>query len=221
MPRFQGPQIQRPPANFIIQENSYAERRMFPERDVAFHTTWVHTDVSGVSVLYIDGHAGSTTLEDVIAARERAVSAATDPDAIFGEIEVVEADGRKGWGWSQRVQSPSRGLVQVAYSAVIPYDTATWVLEFISGEPTLKSAAPDTLRTIISSFAIGRTRWNLPLIGLGFVGLFALAGFQRSRAKARADRLRSINLVTIKKEKPKDGEGESDDEGGVGGVGAA
>lgn len=204
MPRFEGPQVQAPPANFIIVEDNYQRHRMFSDREIGFHTAWVHSDVSGVSVIYVNGHAGTTVLDDVIAAQEAARAAAADPDTHFSGIEVVTIDGRSGWGWSERIQSDRRGLVQVAYRAVVPYDTVSYAIEFVSGEPTLKIAAPDTLRVITASFAVGRTTWNLPLIAIGAGALLLLVGMLREKAKARQSRLRSINLVQVERKEDED-----------------
>ena len=65
VPRFERPQLQNPPENFLIVEDNYQDRSMFAEREVGFHTAWVHTGSSGVSVIYINGHSGTTTIEDV------------------------------------------------------------------------------------------------------------------------------------------------------------
>lgn len=199
MPRFEGPDIQSPPVGFLRQDASYQQRRMFPEKELSFHTTWVHTDVSGVSVIYVNGHSGALTLEDAVAAQRGVWDAATDPDAIFDDIESITVDGRAGWGWYERIASERRGLVDVAYRAIIPYDTVTFAIEFVSGEPAFKQYAPDTLRTIVSSFGIGRTTWNLPLIAILGGAMLLLVNMLRTRAKERATRLRSINFVKIEK----------------------
>lgn len=93
---------------------------MFPDVELAFHTAWVHTDLSGVSLIYVNGHRGSFTRDDVMAALEEAVAAATDPDITFSPVERLTIDGRAAWGWSERVESTTRGLDAVAYRAVIP-----------------------------------------------------------------------------------------------------
>jgi len=209
IPRFEGPQIQSPPPGFLLQPEGYLQRRMFPEREASFHTTWVHTDMAGVSVIYVNGHAGALTVDDVLAAQEGVRSNTVDPDTKFGAIEALTIDGRQAWGWEERVESTRRGLVDVAYRAVIPYDTMTFAIEFVSGEPNWKQVSPDSLRTIISSFAIGKTALNLPLIGM-LVGATLLAvSVLRSRARERDQRLRSINLVTFKKEEDEQAEGDA------------
>jgi hypothetical protein len=142
MPRFQGPQIQSPPANFIIVADNEHPQTLFPHRSRGFHTAWVHTDVGGTSVIYVDEYTDAVTLDEVTAAQDRMRAAATDPDTVFGGIEAITVDGRRGWGWAERIESERRGLVQVAYRAIVPYDTVSYAIEFISGEPSLS----DTLQ---------------------------------------------------------------------------
>lgn len=180
---------------------------MFPEREVAFHTAWVHTDLGGVSTIFIDGYRGSSNQDDVLAAIETMRGYASDPDTRFGSVEALTIDGREAWGWEERVESVERGLVDVAYRAVVPYDTMTYTIEFASGEPSLKLAAPDTLRAIVGSFAVGKTTINWPVLALSS-GLFLFfVNMLVNKRKARAQELRSINLVQVKKDE-EDEEGE-------------
>lgn len=207
VPRFEGPQIQQPPPGFTLQPESYPQRRTFPDEEVTFHSAWVHTDVSGVSLIYVDEHPVVFDVDDVVAAQEGARAAEMDPDATFGDVEAIRVDGHDAFGWLERIESPRRGLVEVTYRAVVPYDSVSYAIEFTSGEPSLKLAAPDTLRAVISSFGIGRTTYNLPLIVIVFGALLLFVSILRSRSKERADRLRSINLVTIKKDEEKEADG--------------
>lgn len=206
LPRFEGPEIQSPPANFQRQSDNYPPRRVFPEQPVSLHSGWVHTDIAGVSVIYIDGHPGVLGMEEILAAREEAIAAETDPDAVYRNVEAITVDGRDAWGWYRTVESPRRGLEQVTYTAVVPYDTVTYALQFTSSEPSLKRAAPDTLRAVLSSFGIGRTTYNVPLIAVVFGGLLLFVSVVRAKRKERADRFRSINLVTVKKDDPDEGD---------------
>jgi hypothetical protein len=203
VPNFEGPQIQEPPQGFLLAPDSYQQRRLFPEREVVFHAAWVES-IDDFSTIYIDGHPGVLGFDDAVAAREAARLAAIDPDVRFGEVEPLQVDGRDAWGWSERVETPTRGLVWVAYRAVVPYDTVSYAIEFYSGEPAIKREAPDTLKAVIATFGIGETTYNLPLIALlAGLALFA-AAFVRSKQQARAARLRSINLVKVEKKKAPD-----------------
>lgn len=199
IPRFEGPQIQQPPAGFTLRAGPNPSPRTFPDHEVGFHATWVRADMSGVSVISVHEHPVVFELDEVVAARERVRATATDPDAVFGDLEAIRVDGRDAWGWYERVESPRRGLVRVAYRAVVPYDSVSYVIEFNSGEPSLKLAAPDTLKAVISTFGIGRTTYNIPLIAIVFGTLLLFVSVLRARSKERADRLRAINLVTVEK----------------------
>jgi hypothetical protein len=208
MPRFEGPQIQNPPVNFLLQAESYQQRRLFPERNLAFHTAWVHMDIGGVSAIYVNGFAGAMTLDDVLSGAEGIRTAEPDPDAVFGEVEALTIDGREAFGWSERIASTRRGLVDVRYRAVIPYDSITYVVAFVSDEPSLKRVAPDSLRVVVASFAVGATTWNLPLIVILLGGALLLFSMVQRRQQERRLRHRSINLVQFKKDEPDEGSGE-------------
>ncbi|NNF13194.1 MAG: hypothetical protein HKN72_08225 [Gemmatimonadetes bacterium] len=200
LPRFEGPEIQEPPANFQRQADNYPPRRVFPEQPVSMHAGWVHADVAGVSIIYLDEHPTVLDMDEIMAAREAAQAAETDPDAVYRNVEALTIDGRDAWGWYRTIESPRRGLEQVTYTAVVPYDSVSYAIQFTSSEPSLKRAAPDTLRTILSSFGIGRTTYNLPLIAIVFGAMLLSVSVVRSKRQARADRLRSINFVTLKKD---------------------
>lgn len=206
VPRFQGPEIQEPPAGFLRQRDTPATRDLFPEHEATFHTAWVHTDLGGVSVIAIDEYPTAFTLDEIVTAREAAEAGERDPDAIFEDLEAIRIDDRDGWGWYERIESDRRGREEVAYTAVVPYDSVSYAIEFVSGEPSLKRAAPDTLREVIGTFGIGRTTYNIPLIAIVLGVMLLLVSILRARSRERADRLRSINLVTIKKDQEEGGE---------------
>lgn len=204
VPNFEGPQIQEPPQGFLLVEDSYQQRRLFPQREIGFHAAWVES-LDDFSTIYIDGYPGVLGIEDAMAARDSVRRHALDPDVRFGEVEPLRVDGRDAWGWEERVETPSRGLVWVAYRAIIPYDTVTYTVEFYSGEPAIKRSAPDTLKAVIATFGIGETTYNLPLIAvLAGLALFVVS-FVRSKAKARTARLQAIHLVKLPKKKPAEG----------------
>ncbi|MBM4184329.1 MAG: hypothetical protein FJ207_08895 [Gemmatimonadetes bacterium] len=200
VPNFEGPQIQDPPQGFLLAPDSYQQRRLFPDRELIFHAAWVES-IDDFSTIYIDGHRGVLGLEDAVAARDSARRYATDPDVRFGEVEPLEVDGRSAWGWFERVETPTRGLVWVAYRAIIPYDTVSYAVEFYSGEPAIKREAPDTLKAIIATFGIGETTYNIPLIAVMIgLALFA-ASVVQSKRRAQAARMKTINLVKVEKKK--------------------
>ena len=85
---------------------------------------------------------------------------------------------------------------------MVPYDTISYAIEFYGNDPGLKRTAPDTLRTIVTSFAVGELKWNWPLI-LILSGITVLmVGMAKNRTRARSLRLQSITLRQVKKGAP-------------------
>jgi len=198
LPNFDGPQIQSPPPAFFLQREAFQQQRMFPYRDIAYHDAWVETSDGRFSAIYINGHAGVLTEDDVYAAQDSAKKWAQTP-ITFDPIERLTIDGREAWGWAERLQTPALGIAWVAFRAIVPYDTITYVIEMHGGEPGLKSK-PDSLRVIVSSFAVGETAWDFPLIAIMAGALLILINLLRNRAAERAVRLQGISLRQISKE---------------------
>jgi hypothetical protein len=210
LPNFKGPQIQDPPQGFLKQPDVYMQRRMFPELEVVHHDGWVSTAFGHVSKIVINGHPGVLTRADVASAQDGARAAAVHP-VTFGSIMQYTIDDRPAWGWSDRLETPEKGLEWIAFHVIIPYDTITYAIDLDSGDPYFKGV-PDTLVTIAHTFAVGKTTWNIPvLVFLGLAVVF-LVSFLRKRAERRQERLQSIHFVKIEKEdkKEKEEEGESD-----------
>jgi hypothetical protein len=174
---------------------------MFPDLDIVHHGAWVETASGLFSGIYVNGHPGVLTEDDVYAALE-AGRLVAEADVTFGGIEPLTIDGRRGWGWTERLETPELGVDWVAYRAVVPYDTISYAIEFYGNDPGLKRTAPDTLRTIVTSFAVGELKWNWPLI-LILSGITVLmVGMAKNRTRARSLRLQSITLRQVKKGAP-------------------
>ena len=205
IPNFEGPQIQNAPQGFLKQPDVYMQRRMFPDLEVVHHDGWVSTAFGHVSKIVINGHPGVLTRADVADAQAGARAAAVEP-VTFGDIIQYTIDERPAWGWSDRLETPEKGLEWIAFHVVIPYDTITYAIDLDSGDPYFKGV-PDTLVTIAHTFAVGKTTSNNPLVA--FLGLCAdfMISFQRKRAERRQERLQSIHFVKIEKKEEKD-EGE-------------
>jgi hypothetical protein len=202
VPKFQGPQIQNPPEAFTIKNDLSQARRMFPERDVLYHAAWVEASWGHFSGIYINGHPGTTQIQDVEDARLAAIDAAREERVEFGALEEIVVDGRPAWGWGEVWRLPNDGVRYAVFRAAVPYDTVTYAVDFRTGDPIVKFR-PDSLRTVVASFAIGKTEWNYPLIAI-LAGVVLLVGARlRARARARVERLRQITLVQVPK---RDGE---------------
>jgi len=207
MPTFEGPQIQKSLPGFHKEPDAGQTRKMFPAWESVYHDALVSAAWGDVSTIHINGYPGALMRSDVQAALEDAIATATDP-VTFSSVQEMTIDGRTAWGWAERVQTDEEGLLWIAYRVAIPYEAITYTVELESSEPTLKSD-PDSLLTIASAFAVGKTTWNYPLI-LGicaaFVGLILVV---RKRAREKAIRLQSITLkkVEIKAEEAKKADG--------------
>jgi hypothetical protein len=201
VPTFEGPQLQTRPEGFLLVEGSYPPRQLVSGSTPVFRTAWVESSADASSI-FIVGYPVVLGYEDALAARDSSRRYAHDAETNFGEVEPIRVDGRDGWGWEERVETPRRGLVWVAYRALIPYDTITYAIEFSSGNPRFKGGAPETLRAVISTFGVGRTTYNIPLIALLLGIALLVVAFLRSKAQARAKRLQSINLVKFPKKQP-------------------
>ena len=196
-PSFRGPQIQSPPSGFLLQNDQYQQRRMFPDREATMHSAWIRTVGDSHSGIFINGHAGVLTIEDAAAAQDEARRQAANAETTFGDIESMRIDGRTAWGWTEKVETPTLGIAWVAYRTVVAYDTVSYAIEFNSNDPAFGRAAPDTLRTVISSFEIGNTEYNLPLIAMTIGAMLLGVIMMRARAQAQSERLRCIQLAHV------------------------
>lgn len=210
VPDFPGPQVQEPPTGFTMNREASLERRIFPDLDVVHHDAWVAAGWGNFSGIYINGHSGVLTEADAEAARQAVMALPTQrPEQIrdVGPLETTTIDGRAAYAWSEMVRSPTQGIEFVAYRAVVPYDTVSYAVEMISGDPKYK-ARPDTLRTIVASFAVGRTTYNFPLILVAAGALLLLIARMRARSQERARRHAGITLKQVPR--PEKEEGDSD-----------
>jgi len=218
VPNFEGPQLQEPPQGFLLQPDSRAARSMFAYLPEIHHDAWVQS-LPPYSTIRINGYSGVLSLPDVMAAQDSARAHKSDPDVTFGAIESLMIDGREAWAWEERIETQRRGVPWVAYRVMIPYDTISYSIEIDTEDPLLKASAPESLRAIALTFAVGETVYNWPLIAFGGGLLLLMIHMMRQRSQAKAARLRSINLVKVEK-KPKEGGG-SAPEPAMAGAGAA
>ena len=184
---------------------------MFPAWEAVHYDVWVYAEWGEVSTIHINGYPGTLMRADVQTALEDAIASVTDP-VTFSGVQEMTIDGQTAWGWAERLLT-DEGLIWIAYRVAIPYDTITYTLDLLSGDPALKGK-PDTLLAIASTFAIGKVVWDIPLIlGIGAV-LIILISTARRRARQKAIRLQSITLkkVEIKKEEGEKEGAKTDDD---------
>jgi len=196
VPRFQGPQIQAPPTGFLRRPDVLQSvPRMFPERPNIHFDAWIEAQWGEFSGMYINAHEGTTTLDEVVAARAWSMENPPDHPMDYGNVEPVEIDGRAGWAWMEMWRD--NGLHEVRYHAAIPYDTVTYTVDFTTGDPKFK-ARPDSIRAIVASFAVGRTQWNWTLVTLATIlgALVLKSGWSRLQ-RGPYDGSRHMTLAKI------------------------
>ena len=205
-PRYLGPQIQGDVPGFLNSGNVSHGRVMFPDRPVVHFDAWVRTDVGSFDGIYITGHAGTTSQAEIEEARERAMALPTDRKLRYGELEVGEIDERTAMAWMEVWED--NGLHEVTFRTVIPYDTITYVVEFLAGNPIFKSN-PEDMREIVATFAIGETEWNMPIIALVIAfSLLVLTKVGSRVMSAPYSSAQNYNLPTFAVEEVEGGSGE-------------
>lgn len=207
MPRYQGPQLQTPPDGFLRKADVGQDRRMFPDRPSIFFDAWIESKWGEFSGIYINGHSGTTTRQDVGEARASAIRNPIKHPWDVGEIETVTIDGRRGWAWMEMWFE--NGLREVRYHVAVPYDSITYTVDFTTFDPAYKSR-PDSIRAIVSSFAVGRTEWNLPALVLSVVGgvLVLLVGW----AKLHGTPYEDMGEMTLRQFSLEDAGGDGQDD---------
>jgi hypothetical protein len=208
VPNFEGPQLQDPPEGYLLRPDPSQAHAMFAYLPAVYHDAWVQS-LPPYSTIKINGFAGTLTLEDVLAAQDSLRARGGDPELSFGTVEPLSIDGREAWGWEERIETATRGIPWVGYRVMVPYDTISYSIEVSTEDPLLKADAPESIKAIVSTFAVGETVWNLPLLALGMGLLLFAVHMAREKSKAKAARLQSINLVKIKKKVTPEEEGEA------------
>ena len=162
-PRFEGPQVQEPPHNFLFDANADKGRNVYPEREELRQVAWMRGfGDGGHSSLFITTYAGRSTEADVQAARD-AQEERYGRSIRYSGLESLEIDGRPAWGWLEK-QVARGDTVSVEYKAVVSYDSVSHAIEFFSSEPEWMDGWKQ--RQVIVTFAIGKTRPNYVLIVL-------------------------------------------------------
>ena len=165
---------------------------MFPDRPTIHFDAWIETEWGEFTGIYINGHAGTTTLDEVIAARTWAMENPPDHPMAYGDIETMEIDGRTAWAWMEMWRD--NGLHEVRYHAAVPYDSVTYTIDFMTGDPRFKPR-PDSIRAIVASFAVGRIEWNWTLVALSTVLTALLLKSIWSKLQRRPYQDMRMNLV--------------------------
>jgi len=196
-PRYQGPMVQGLPNGFIGEPEAGHQRELFSDRILErdAYVVTASTDFSGI------------TRADVVAEQEETRASRADPSVSYGPIEDLRIDDRPAWAWMEETRD-ERGLHNMDYRAVVDYDSVSYAIEFITGDPWWKTR-PDSIRAVTQSFAIGRVKWNVPLLAGSVVigGILLRLLWERVGGKKPSQ---NYNLKTYKKPEETD-DAESDD----------
>ena len=150
VPNFQGPQIQNPPVGFTMRPETDLEQGMMRDQEVIHHDAWVEADWGDFSGIYINGHPGALSRDDAERSRRDLMARNAGARIEYGETEELTIDGRTSWGWTEWWRLENGGLDYVVYRALIPYDTISYTVEFLTGDPGLK-IRPDSLRIVVAA----------------------------------------------------------------------
>lgn len=183
-PRFEGPQIQNPPPGFGFDANATQGHNVFMNRRPARQMAWWKgvRDDEPHSDIFITEYTGRSSREEIAAARE-AQAARYSSYTDYGELAPITVDEHSAWAW---VETPRyRGAHSMEYKAVIPYDNATYAVEFYSNDPEWMD--PGRMQAVVATFAIGRTRISWPLVVIFAVVGVGVAVFVRRTARPVSD----------------------------------
>jgi hypothetical protein len=186
-PNFPGPQIQSPPPQFRFDPNSSQARNVFPERSHLRQVAWWRLGSNDTnSSIFITSYDGASTRNEVQAALDAAAARWGRVNHRYGGLERLRIDGRPAWGWLETSTLSNGNPGSIDFTAVIPYDTITFVVEISTDESEF--LLPDSLRAIVGSFAIGRTEVDPAGIALGVASALVVLLVLAGRLNARADR---------------------------------
>ena len=151
-PKREGPQIPKVPEGFLWDANARKARNIFPDdrklRQGAWATFAIGEDDH--SSIYITTYRGPCTPNDVADARQDHVRK-YGGHVEYGPIEDLTIDRRDAWGWLETQRYKDR-ISSYQYTAVIPYDTLTYTVEFHSSQERFMD--PAFMRDLVGTFIV-------------------------------------------------------------------
>jgi hypothetical protein len=199
IPNYQGPQVQEPPAGFVFDANSTQGRNVFLDRPPVRQGAWWRLDTvrDEHSSIFISTYDWTPDAFEIDAARDRHAREYGHEFSIYGEVERVVIDDRAAWVWFHTQTHTFTGATTaLEFTAVIPYDSVTYAVEFSSDQP--EYLREDAVRLVVMSFAVGRTKIHYPALLVALPILVALATLtyikiREFRASGPAPNLRSAS----------------------------
>ena len=166
-PRIAGYQVQDVPGGFLFTANANDGGSLFPNRNVLSRGVWLG-DVETFepqSEIYVTRYSGNVTVDECETARDVQASRYGNPTSIdYGRVEPVTIDGRAAFAWMETRYDENGAVRSLDYTAVIPYDTVSYAVEFNTS--AAHRLHPDSLTRVVHSWGRGETEvhWNVVLV---------------------------------------------------------
>jgi hypothetical protein len=176
-PAVPGYQLRDVPPGFLFTANANTGVSAFPDRDVLGRGVWLG-DIETFepqSEIYITRYSGNITSDEAEAARDVQAGRYGNPSSIdYGRVATVMIDERAAFAWMETRYDEHDAVRSLAYTAVIPYDTVTYVVEFNTARA--HRLHPDSVTRIVHSWGRGETevRWGTILFAVAVLGGLAM-----------------------------------------------
>ncbi len=184
-PAVPGYQVQDVPEGFLFTANANTGVHVFPDRDILSRGVWLG-DIETFepqSEIYVTRYSGNVTIGESETARDVQARRYGNPSSIdYGRVATVMIDGRSAFAWMETRYDENSAVRSLEDTAVIPYDTVTYSVEFNTS--VAHRLHPDSLTRVVHSWGRGETEvfWGAILIaGAVLAGLAALLVFWTRR----------------------------------------
>jgi len=175
-PTVPGYQVLGVPDGFLFTANANTGVNLFPDRDILSRGVWLG-DIETFepqSEIYVTRYSGRVTIEEAEAARNLQASRYGNPSSIdYGRVATVTIDGRSAFTWLETRYDENNSVRSLDYTAVIPYDTVSYSVEFSTS--ATHRLYPDSLTRVVHSWGRGKTEVLWGAILAAAVVLAALA----------------------------------------------
>jgi hypothetical protein len=171
-PKIYGGYIPNPPSGFIFDLNATQGRNVFKNGDIIYQRAYSNLSEDNHCSIYITKYDGTVTMYEIQDARDYLAKRYDYLD--YSPLEELAIGGRPAWGWLE-TQYYEGELSSLEYKAVVPYDDATYGIEFFAADPKYRDKG--TLREMVSTFRIGEDKVDpirstlAVLVGFGFAAL--------------------------------------------------
>ena len=146
----EGPNVTGVPEGFLYDENATSGRPVLPNRRLVSQSGWMTLNEPHCSIMFTE-YEGVADAGEISAARSEYARRYTYES--YGQLEPLTIDQHAAWGWAES-QTYRGQLASLEYTAVVPYEDATWTIEFFAADP--KHRDPAFLKQLVTTFRLGR-----------------------------------------------------------------